>query len=74
MKRKLIREVVATITSDLASTLHKAAALAGSAQHAAASGETRRAVDDLLELEPLLHDARGLTAAAALLHRRAAEM
>jgi hypothetical protein len=67
MKRKLIQGVVAAVTEDLVSTLDMASALDVSTQHAAASRNTRPAVDDLLELEPLLHDARGLTAAAALL-------
>ena len=70
MGKKTTQRVVANLTGDIAGTLRKAAALAEAARDLAQDGKVSKAVADLLELEPLIYDARGLIGAATLLHRR----
>ena len=71
MSPEVANQAVASLASDLAHTLAKAAALAGFAASATAREAGRaRTIETFLDLEPLVFDAQAIINAASLLHRR----
>ncbi len=64
-------EMVRVSAQEVSLLLGRAAALAKAAATCASEADQEAAVDILLQVEPLLFDARTLLNAACLMHRRA---